>query len=483
MSDRLDKELSRHIQAVFDAYDEPFDPANWQRLQRRQRGRVIALYLKRAGIAASVALLLGAGVLLWNRQPAGNDPLLTENDMPASPAGALSPEGTVPPTGENAREEVILPDGAASASGEETDFAGTRSIERSAEKTASLPEQLASVPDRSVSSTEPAVLQKGNPTDEAAVAARAIPQQGSPAREAPSVKTSVSSLAMSADEAAAKGHAATPAQNRREQNTSPDQSGKALAAGKETPPAEVSGRKVLAERSQPAYGEKDVEEARNNRFSVGFVTTSLMNYADGNTANEVHFGAGITSGWKVSDRLSVHSGLILAENSLSLNRSNSSVRASTYAADRAATTELSAVGENRIVQAVSPNSMDVSLLVVDIPLNLTYRVGLGRSDLLLTGGLSSFAYLDQEYSYHNTIQLYTNASVDAPEPVVRDEKAFSHFDLARQLNFAIGTEVPLGKGSVLIVEPYVKYPLGELTSEDIRFGSAGMNLRLSFGNR
>src|SRR3546814_5662785 len=71
--------------------------------------------------------------------------------------------------------------------------------------------------------------------------------------------------------------------------------------------------------------------------------------------------------------LPIYSGLILAQNSLSLNRSNSSVGASTYAYDRAASTVLSNMETNNIIRDVSSNSMDVSLLVVDIPLNMTYR--------------------------------------------------------------------------------------------------------------
>lgn len=491
MSDRLDKELSGHIRAVFDAYEEPYDAARWQRLQRKRRGSIVALYLKRAGAAAVVAILVASGVLLLTRQPAEKEPFL---------AGAGQQEGVTSPadgTGSSgAAEEPVSPERAVASripevAGETTSASGTVSPPvPPGNEPGTLSEAVAAEAGQAVG--------KGRPAEKAALAAghETVTRPETPYSPAETIARSNGKAPVTgkvpatgkkpvAGQLAGSGEA-SPA-GRVPGSGDGAVAGQTPAAGEAPVLAENQGRREGPPGFGNAYSnDKPAAESdgRRGRFSVGFVTTSLMNYADGNTANEVHFGAGITSGWKVNDRLSVHSGVILAENSLSLDRSNSSVRAmASFAPARAETTELSMVGADNIVQNISPNSMDVSLLVMDIPLNVTYRVDVGRSNLLLTGGLSSFAYLDQEYSYHNTMQLYTNASVEAPEPVVRDEKAFSHFDFAKQLNIAVGTELPLGKGSVLILEPYVKYPLGELTSEHIRFGSAGMNLRLSFGNK
>ncbi len=457
MSDRLDKDLSKHIREVFDAYEEPYDPLNWQRLQRKRRIRAVGGYLKWVGAAASVALLLSAGLLLWNRGPLEKEPFLAGRDQRTDTGSRIE-----------------------SVDGSGTDASPAESL-AGAESPDVRPAKPDAVEDRSaIAALEPAA----QPVRDVQ------PERENPAPAAESSRAQREALLAEAETGRDSGQLV-------EAEKGAEEPGEAVIARQQAVPKAVeetqeSERLIAADPQRPDQAEEvtvysshedKANEKSGSRFSVGLVTTSLMNYANGNTASQVHFGAGITSGWKLSDRLSVHSGVILAENSLSLDRSNSSVRESTYAVDRATNTELSAVGKNTIVQAVSPNSMDVSLLVVDIPLNVTYRVDLGASNLLLTGGLSSFAYLDQQYSYHNTMQLYTNASVEAPEPMVRQEKAFSHFDLARQLNLAIGTELPLGKGSVLILEPYVKYPLGELTSEKIRFGSAGMNLRLSFGGR
>lgn len=475
----MDKELSGHIRAVFDAYEEPYDAALWQRLQRKRRGRIVALYLKRAGAAAAVAILVAAGVLLLNRRSAEKDPFLAgaglQEGVVSPDDGTVSSEGTV---SSNPAEELVS-SGVPDIAEETTSASGTFSPaisprnERGALSEAVAPEAGKPVREGRLAETE------ALPAGHEAVTRPEVPSSPTEAVARSNGKAPAAGQAPDSGEASLAGQAPgsgeVPAAGQ-----APAASEAPVLAGNQREREETSGFGNTYSNGRPV----NESDERRGRFSVGFVTTSLMNYADGNTASDVHFGAGITSGWKLNDRLSVHSGVILAENSLSLDKSNSSVQAmASFAPNRAETTELSAVGKNNIVQNISPNSMDVNLLVMDIPLNVTYRVEVGRSNLLLTGGLSSFAYLDQEYSYHNTMQLYTDASVDAPEPVVRNEKAFSHFDFAKQLNIAVGTELPLGKGSVLILEPYVKYPLGELTSEHIRFGSAGMNLRLSFGNK
>src|SRR3546814_4002029 len=80
MSDRLDKELGRHIRAVFDAYEEPFDADQWQRLQRKRRVKVITLYLRRSGAeAAAIALLVAASMFLWNTSETENPPVAVQN--------------------------------------------------------------------------------------------------------------------------------------------------------------------------------------------------------------------------------------------------------------------------------------------------------------------------------------------------------------------------------------------------------------------
>src|SRR3546814_21064153 len=82
------------------------------------------------------------------------------------------------------------------------------------------------------------------------------------------------------------------------------------AAGNQHQPAESNKRQpevadqeqIVVAKNAVVLPVNDKAGERSSRFSLGFVTTSLMNYADGNTASDVHFGAGNkigrASGWE-----------------------------------------------------------------------------------------------------------------------------------------------------------------------------------------
>ena len=54
------------------------------------------------------------------------------------------------------------------------------------------------------------------------------------------------------------------------------------------------------------------------------------------------------------------------------------------------------------------------------------------------------------------------------------------FDLMRTLNVSFGFNTRLSKKQSLTIEPFLKYPLGGLGSENIRFGASGINVKLNF---
>ncbi|MNY24797.1 hypothetical protein D3C86_1585370 [compost metagenome] len=59
-------------------------------------------------------------------------------------------------------------------------------------------------------------------------------------------------------------------------------------------------------------------------------------------------------------------------------------------------------------------------------------------------------------------------------------KLFSRIDWFRTFNMSFGIDYNL-KNNKLTVEPYLKYPLGGLGAEQIKWTSAGLNLKFSFG--
>src|SRR5690606_14473841 len=118
------------------------------------------------------------------------------------------------------------------------------------------------------------------------------------------------------------------------------------------------------------------------------------------------------------------------------------------------------------------------LVNLDIPINLKYITG--RRGFFISGGLSSGTYLSESYTVaYRTFSLASNSytTVKSTDNV---RKSFSQFDLARTLNFSFGMNLPFGKKQNLTLEPFIKYPLQGLGSENLKFGASGVNLRLNF---
>ncbi len=134
------------------------------------------------------------------------------------------------------------------------------------------------------------------------------------------------------------------------------------------------------------------------------------------------------------------------------------------------------------------------LVDLDLPLNITWKLRTGKSTAYyLSAGVSSLLYLSEKYistTYTQkmlqaieikdgipnvTYQLETVSSTQEEK-----EQAFSTFDLAGRINIIIGVEQKLSKNLFLRVEPFLKVPVTELASRNLRFTTSGISCRLSF---
>jgi hypothetical protein len=114
-------------------------------------------------------------------------------------------------------------------------------------------------------------------------------------------------------------------------------------------------------------------------------------------------------------------------------------------------------------------------------LNLKYVFNSKKSDTYISAGLSSGTFINETYTYSYN---YT-APFSASASKVQDQstrQSFNGFYFAKTLNFSFGTGLPLGRNR-LIVEPFIKYPLDGLGSQDIRFGAGGLNLKFNFNTQ
>jgi hypothetical protein len=73
---------------------------------------------------------------------------------------------------------------------------------------------------------------------------------------------------------------------------------------------------------------------------------------------------------------------------------------------------------------------------------------------------------------------YQTENVKATEEI--KETPLSTFDFAGKINIIPGVEHRLSTGLSILVEPYLKLPLTELTAQNIRFTTSGLSCRISF---
>jgi hypothetical protein len=208
---------------------------------------------------------------------------------------------------------------------------------------------------------------------------------------------------------------------------------------------------------------------------LSFYAGSFVNYAIG-SESRVNFGAGFTSDIKLGNKLRLSTGLALANNSLSYNNS-----VPTGADDRLSfdlQPSFTGIGNNNLTTVTK---YDASLLALDIPVNVKYLIIPENNKLYMLAGFSSGTYLNEKYSLsykkYNPAGFY--AGQDQGSTV---ETQFQAFDFARTLNVSVGYSTPLGRKQSITVEPFLKYPLGGLGSENLRFGSTGLNIKLNFSD-
>ncbi len=214
---------------------------------------------------------------------------------------------------------------------------------------------------------------------------------------------------------------------------------------------------------------------KNHSFSV--YAGSYFNYSLG-SETKLNFGAGFTSDIRLASNLKLSTGLALAKNSLTYNNgvpSSSNARLTYDVLPSFGLNHGGLVNNN----LTTVTKYDASLLALDIPLNLKYMIIPEDNKLYLVAGLSSGTYLSETYSlnYRNYSPAgkYLNQGQG-----VEVKNQLQTFDLARTLNISFGYSANLGKSQNITIEPFLKYPLGGLGSEELRFGSTGVNLKLNF---
>jgi len=224
------------------------------------------------------------------------------------------------------------------------------------------------------------------------------------------------------------------------------------------------------------------EKQREKPLSWGLAAGSMMTYAEQQLAGGLGFSAGVTSAYRVTNRVSIASGLLLAYQQFEVE---STPLVTMSAGKEYARTDMASV------RTTADHSYE--MLALDIPLNLQIRLpGAGSGRWYVSTGLSSLLYLQQQLSGVETSYVETNYldparntlvynSFTSSVAVSSNSAPFSHFDFARLLNLSAGYAIRQEK-TTTIIEPFVKLPLGSISSRKLKMGMGGVSLRFTFGH-
>lgn len=213
---------------------------------------------------------------------------------------------------------------------------------------------------------------------------------------------------------------------------------------------------------------KKSEKSNKKNFSLSVYAGSFINYAEG-SENNVNVGAGLSSDFRISKNLRISTGLNLSKNSLAYNQNEP---ANNYGSFQDANSSI-------VGTLVALSNYKVELLGLDIPVNIKYLFNPQKSSTYFLAGLSSGTYLSEKYAVNqsNFNSFVGSSAVANKQEISRQMK---DFDLMRTLNVSFGFNTRLSKKQSLTIEPFLKYPLGGLGSENIRFGASGINVKLNF---
>jgi hypothetical protein len=260
------------------------------------------------------------------------------------------------------------------------------------------------------------------------------------------------------------------------------------AAVKPLPPqGTIAANKPDSAKKQkrPLFADDMPIKKKNNdgpsKIRMGVYASTYVSYANG-SSNQGNLGAGLTAELRITKHLKLVSGLGITHNSLIFGNSlptgvSQNTVIPSYSSYSVAPTPsaASAFTKEQVTIASVPafKDYDASMYAIDVPVNLKYDF---TSKLYLMAGFSSGTYLDESYTYKynypavSSLQQIQNSTI---------RQSFNSYYFGKIVNVAFGFGYPMGRNN-LIIEPFLKYPLDGLGSQNIRFGSGGINLKFNF---
>ncbi len=230
--------------------------------------------------------------------------------------------------------------------------------------------------------------------------------------------------------------------------------------------------------------EKETKKKNDSKFNFAVDANTYYSFTSSGVNEDLNLGIGVLSELKLSKRLSVNSGISINRQSAIYQGSQQGMTSQDFASPVSPTTLVSQLSKQSITVAEAIKT-SAKLIGFDIPINLKYKIPLGKVKSFVSTGISSYSLLNQ--SYVNDLSVINYSLTSAPTTtVLRDvdednEGAFSNFQFARTLNFSFGILYPVSSKNSISVEPFLKYPIASFGNQDLEIGSGGISFKLNFG--
>jgi len=223
-----------------------------------------------------------------------------------------------------------------------------------------------------------------------------------------------------------------------------------------------------------AHHNTDDFKIKNRSVVFGVYAATYINYSKGSN-NQFNAGGGISADIKLTENLSIVTGVAIAQNSFNYN----TLTGTSPIVPASAAMSFNTHGNAADLEQLSPTSKDLnaSLVGLDVPVDLKYLFNPKTGNLYVAAGLSSGGFINETYNYSTSYNIDNNTQ---PTQDATTKKSFDNFYFAKMLNLSFGVGYPMGNGSKLFIEPFVKYPIAGMGDQHILFGSGGVNLKFNF---
>jgi hypothetical protein len=470
--DKLHNELNNRIRGVFDNYEDTTADEGWALLRQKFPEEKKDRGLDWLWYAAAAIVLLGIG-LWFMEKPVENKNLVVKN-----------PKTTVQPGNKTNKPAPVAP----SANQAENTMAQTGTQQQQQTNPITQQQQVQPLPGllqvkKQINQLTKNQVQKGSAIHPANVPPLGVFTAKTDIDSISNKNTPANIIANNQQKPGAPVKPADTAANAH--NTGQYIAAKPVDAAKSADAVKTNSaeamKRLLAEK-----GPANNDQKKNiKRGMISVYAATYFNYAQG-SENNINVGAGFSSDFRISNKLKLSTGLAIAQNSLKYNnsqppapngRTNSAAVSATPAPAQDALNQVAGVSSgtaNTFAIVPTLKNYNASLVGLDVPINLKYQFNPQKNDTYISAGLSSGTFINETY-----ILNYTSAQREEQNTT---RTSFSGFDFAKTLNVSFGVGYPLGKSNRLIIEPFLKYPLDGLGSQQIKFGAGGINLKLNFNS-